>query len=48
MNEAIKSQCKVPNGSSFLRPGQEFTEEEFSQIEAGVLSPVFSKVNVPE
>lgn len=46
MNKAIKAGCfKGADIKPFLKPGQEFTQDEFALIEGGVLDPIYTKIN---
>lgn len=46
MNKAIKAGCfKGADIKPFLKPGQEFTQDEFALIEGGILDPVYTKIN---
>ncbi|MDD2744992.1 MAG: hypothetical protein PHU93_00470 [Candidatus Gracilibacteria bacterium] len=46
MNKAIKAGCfKGADIKPFLKPGQEFTQDEFALIEGGILDSVYTKIN---
>lgn len=47
MNKAIQAKCfkSDANAKPFLKPGQEFTADDLTAIEAGTLTPVFSRMN---
>lgn len=49
INKTIQAACFKAGSTSkpFLKPGQEFTEDEFAAIESGSYYPIFSKIAVP-